>query len=211
VAKSLKASLADQGMGAWAMRLGADGDHLFAFDEAEADGFPPDLAADQFYFADKDSSADAWPLPASPQLAQNAATEAGLVAADGPTDAFSLGDTLLFNLPATVGISPTDAAQGITVPEFVFAAAAEGTDDAFVLAVSALAGSDAPAPLDQLAAELSHILAEAQALSPLDPKSPPGGWIIENGVAVFVDDIMAYRANAHPDHLVTFSGAIVDA
>jgi hypothetical protein len=62
-----------------------------------------------------------------------------------------------------------------------------------------------------LAAELAHTLAEASASSPLDPSSPPGGWLIENGVAHFVEDIIAYRANARPDHFVTALGTIVDA
>ena len=178
MAKSLKASLADQVLGAWALHLGADGDHLFAFDEAEeAGGFPLEPAADQFHFPAANVPLEALEAPDA------------IPPALGPAAGTISGDSLVFEpgILAAAAAQIVDLPPTAPAPEFTLNLAGE------VEAAPAPDGS-VSALLEASGFVSSNPGAPEQAASA--PQSgPSGGWLIENdGSARFVEDIFAERA-----------------
>jgi hypothetical protein len=139
-------------------------DHSFAFEDATdaSQGFWPsdDLAAFEFAHHQPGGGGAEARVPDS----YAAASEAVLFAL-GPADSALFGDTLVFKPLAAVDPSHPGAPQAYTTPEFVLNSAGELVHAASVLdgLAVALPPSDGTthSQAGHLAAELSHILAEA--------------------------------------------------
>jgi len=161
----------DELLAAWSLRPGVELDHSFAFDDAAdaGHGFWPsdDLAA--FEFADNQPGGGAGArvhasASGAAEAVQAAASDAVLLTL-GPADNALLGDTLVFKPLAAADLSHPAAPQTSIAAEFVLNPAGELVHAASVLdgLAVALPPSDGTAHSQAggLAAELSHILAEA--------------------------------------------------
>ena len=164
----------DELLAAWSLRPGVELDHSFAFDDAAdaGHGFWPsdDLAA--FEFADNQPGGSAGArvpdiyAPASgPAEAVPAGASDAVLLTLGPADHALSGDTLVFKPLAAADPPHPAAPQASIAPEFVLNPAGELVHAASVLdeLAVALPPSDGTAHSQAggLAAELSHILAEA--------------------------------------------------
>ena len=164
----------DEILAAWSLRPGVELDHSFAFDDAADAGqaFWPsdDLAA--FEFADNQPGGgaearvpDIHASALGPAEAFHAAPSDAVLLTLGPADHALSGDTLVFKPLAAADPPHPGAPQAYMAPEFVLNPAGELVHAASVLDGLAVAmpSSDGTAHSQAggLAAELSHILAEA--------------------------------------------------